>query len=635
MSHILIGTAGHVDHGKTALIQALTGIDADRLKEEKKRGITIDLGYAYLELPDGGKASIIDVPGHEKFIKNMLAGAGGIDLVLLVIAADDGVMPQTREHLGILQLLDAQDGIVVLTKCDLVDEEWRDMVCEDIKNCISDTFLEKAPIAMVSSHTGQGIDELKRLIFEKIEKTTAKNTAAPFRLPVDRVFSVDGFGTVVTGTLIEGVLRVNDQAVAYPSGLSTRIRNLQVHGGDVDEAFAGQRVAVNISGVHREDMLRGDVLAPPDTLQNTQMLDVKLTMLKDSPREIKTGSRLHFYYGTRNALCKVMLLEVDSLAPGGEGYAQLRFSEAVAVKKGDHFVLRFYSPIETVGGGVVLDVTPKKHRRGKAAEIVKLLKTHEHGGITDHILQAIAGESGTLAPLANIQKRFGLDLEAFNRELDTLAADGKITRLGDKNAIDAGFRVTLSANVAKFLRGYHQENPLQSGIRKEELRSRILPGIKPHLFDCVLQVYADDNIVRVQDGRVALHDFEIAYSEAQRALRDDFELRLKNDGFTPPSIEELVLPWQKNKKVAQQVLEAMLAEGSIIATEAGIVFASSVIEEAKAAFLKLAEANDASVTLAQFRDAVQTSRKFALSLLEFFDRIGFTRKVGDVRTPAC
>jgi len=600
---MLIGTAGHVDHGKTALIQALTGIDTDRLKEEKKRGITIDLGYAYLP----GKASIIDVPGHEKFIKNMLAGAGGIDLVLMVIAADDGIMPQTQEHLDILQLLKAKDGIIVISKCDLpsVDEEWRNMLSEEIKERVKGTFLENAPLVFVSAHTGEGINELKSQIYAKIDQNEANSKITlPFRIPVDRVFSVEGFGTVVTGTLIEGTLNQDNPVAIYPAKTTTKARKLQVHDQDTQTAVAGQRVAVNLSGISRNEIKRGDILAPPEAFQNTRLLDVKLKIIKNSPRSLKNGSRVHFYHGTSNTLCKIILLGTDQLSPGSSGYAQLIFQEEVTVKRSDNFVIRFYSPVETIGGGVVLDESPKKHRRTKAAEIIESLRTLEQGGIGSQIMQAMEG----LAHLPEIQKRF-TSHQNIEKEIEALTASGQIIRIGSQNAITSTSHGQLGASITKILTDYHKENPLLEGIRKEELRSRAAVGIKPALFDQLLQSYK--NLLSISDkGRIALPDFKSKYTPEQKKIRAQFEAGLQ----------------EAESKAAKQVLEAMLTEGSLIMTSPGIFFTAGEVENAKATFQKIAPAS-----LAQFRDALGTSRKFALSLLEYFDRIGLSRKEGDIR----
>jgi selenocysteine-specific elongation factor len=659
MKHILIGTAGHVDHGKTTLIQALTGINTDRLKEEKKRGITIDLGYAYLPLPNGGTVSVIDVPGHEKFIKNMLAGAGGIDFALLVIAADDGVMPQTREHLNILELSGVSDGIIVLTKNDLAtDNDWREMVREDIRETVAPTFLADAPVFEVSSHTGYGIDELKNHIIEKITKTATLDTYVndtPFRIPVDRVFSVDGFGTVVTGTLTQGTIKTGDTAQLYPTGHKVKIRRVQVHGGDTEAAFSGQRVAVNLSGIQRGGIKRGSVLATPGSIHPTRMLDVKLTVIPDSPREIKTGTRLHFYYGTANVLCKVVLLGNDRLLPGQETYAQLRFAEEVAVKPGDRFVLRFYSPVETVGGGIVLHAQPKKHRKGKTEEIKSTLKIREQaeiqGDATARILQAVNDESPNLTPLNEIKKQLGYENNPneFDKILNDLTRSARVTPVGETHAVGYTFLTRLSATITKTLSAYHTDNPLQPGIRKEELRSRVLPVSKPPLFDDFLHMFTESRLIYVHDSRIALNGFQPAYTSVQKQIRDDILTRIKNGGFTPPTPEEMQTPWQKKTPDFLKVLDALQTEGQLITTEPGILFLSETIEKAKTVFLSLSQntqnptqnenptdtqnhrAHFFPVTLAQFRDGLATSRKFALSLLEYFDRIGFTRKEGDAR----
>ena len=358
MKHIIIGTAGHVDHGKTALVKALTGVDTDRLAEEKRRGLTIELGFARLDFPDGSCAGVVDVPGHEKFIKNMLAGAGGIDLAMLVVAADEGVMPQTVEHLDILSLLGVRSGLVVLTKCDLVGDDWRALVRADVAARTEGTFLAGCPVVEVSSVTGQGIADLRRSLYALARQTEEKNIRAPFRLPIDRVFSVDGFGTVVTGTVIEGAVRLGDEVELAPSGVCARVRGLQVHGQRVDAAYAGQRAALNLADLKREGIRRGDAAVKRGSVRPTLLLDVRLRCLRDAARGIENGSRVHLCHGASVQLARVVLLDADRLAPGESGLAQLRLTEPIAAKKGDRFVLRFYSPLETIGGGVVLDDAP-------------------------------------------------------------------------------------------------------------------------------------------------------------------------------------------------------------------------------------------------------------------------------------
>ncbi|MBQ2911755.1 MAG: selenocysteine-specific translation elongation factor, partial [Clostridia bacterium] len=351
-NNIIIGTAGHVDHGKTSLIKALTGIETDRLREEKKRGITIELGFAYIDLPQGLRAGIIDVPGHEKFIKNMLAGAGGIDIALLIVAADEGVMPQTEEHLEILSLLDIRKGVIALTKTDMVDEEWLEMMKEEVAEKMHGTFMEDAKIIPVSSYTGDGIPELQAELAKLAGECEPKNETIPFRIPVDRVFSVDGFGTVITGTLIEGVVKEGDTVTIYPDKIESKVRGIQVHSQPVKQAYPGQRVAVNLAGVHKSELERGDIIAAQDSMDTSMMLDALLKVTADTERHIKNGSRLHFYHGSREILCKVVLLDKDELIKGEQAYAQIRLEENVSLKAGDRFVVRFYSPLETVGGGV-------------------------------------------------------------------------------------------------------------------------------------------------------------------------------------------------------------------------------------------------------------------------------------------
>lgn len=364
MNYVIVGTAGHVDHGKTCLIKALTGVDTDRLKEEKKRGITIELGFAGMTAPDGTDIGIIDVPGHEKFIKNMLAGIGGIDLVLLVVAADEGIMPQTAEHFDILKLLNIKKGIIVMTKADLVEEEWLDMVTSDLLDLVKGSFLEDAEIVPVSAHTGQNIEVLRNKIFDAVSTSSKRNNnPALFRLPIDRVFTIDGFGTVVTGTLLEGMVKVGQDITIYPSGMTAKIRNLQVHDQKVETAYAGQRTAINLAGIKKEELDRGQVLAAPNSLKPTKMVDVNLKVLSDTKREIINGSRLHLYCGSNEVLCKVVLLDRDKLLAGESCYAQLRTEEDIVVKKGDLFVVRYYSPLETVGGGTILDANALKHKR--------------------------------------------------------------------------------------------------------------------------------------------------------------------------------------------------------------------------------------------------------------------------------
>lgn len=629
MKNTIIGTAGHVDHGKTLLIKALTGMDTDRLKEEKKRGITIDLGFAWLTMPDGERVGIVDVPGHERFVKNMLSGAGGINLALLVVAADDGVMPQTREHLDILSLLDIQQGIVVITKADLVEEEWIDIVKEDIAKAVKDTFLRDAPMVAVSSYTGQGIDALRALIFEKAQAAANHNLSRPFRVPVDRVFSVEGFGTVITGTLIEGSLSEGDEVEIYPSGLRSSIRNLQVHSQDVETAWAGQRVAVNLAGIKRDEVSRGDTIAAPRSMRNTRMLDVKIRALSEGKRTLKNGSRLHFYHGAREELCKLSLLGCDALSPGQEAYAQLRFTEEVAAKKGDRFIVRFYSPIETVGGGIVLDPSPQKHRRGDE-QVRQALRVRETGSASENLLQAILDASPRFTQLAEVQKLLAMDSETFRQQLESLLAEGSVIRLSAKTAIAADFKDTLGRRLCKILRDYHAANPLQAGMRRDELRGRLMPGRELSLADKMLSLYEQEGLIVASGPKIALSDFRIEYSESEKKLRDEIGAQMLASEFTPPSPEELFAQRPKEKAAAKRVFDALLDTGVLTMVAPQMVFRAETVEKARAMVEAFAREHG-QITLAQFRDMIGASRKYALALLEYFDRQGITRMENDAR----
>ncbi len=630
MKNVIIGTAGHVDHGKSLLIKALTGIETDRLKEEKKRGITIELGFAHIDLPNGTKAGVIDVPGHEKFIKNMLAGAGGIDVAMLIVAADEGFMPQTREHLGILTLLGIQHGVIVMTKTDLVDPDWIEMVTEDIRNEVKGSFLENAPIIPVSAYKNQGIDTLRNTLAELCDSLAEKANSPAFRIPVDRVFSVDGFGTVITGTLIEGSLKEGDEVMIYPEKKLTRVRNLQVHGKDVPVAYTGQRVAVNLASIKKTEINRGDTLAKPDTMTNTMMLDVKLSILPDYDRVINNASRLHFYHGTRDALCKLVLLEKDALEAGQSGYAQLRLSEEIAVKKGDRFVVRFYSPIETVGGGIIIDPAPVKHKRFHE-ESIKGLAIKEGGSLEDKAAQAILEASPKLSPTSAIASLLGMEPEEFERVLGELLVDDIIIRINQQTVVHRDYIAKLAEELTKLLSDYHKQNPLQQGIRREELRSKLSFKTDIATADKLISILLEDaDRFALVDGRVKLAGFTVTYNEAQKRIHQKLTETYLQAGFSVPSMEELAALFPKDKVAFTQVYEALISDGVLITVAPSISFHA---DHYRTALSKLAEHLGANpqITLGEMRDLLNTSRKYAIALLEFWDRRGITKKVGDAR----
>lgn len=631
MRNAIIGTAGHIDHGKTTLIKALTGIETDRLKEEKKRGITIDLGFAFFEVTNGRKVGVVDVPGHERFIKNMLAGVSGIDLVLLVIAADEGFMPQTQEHLDILSILDVQKGIVVLTKKDLVDDEWLNLVKEDIRDRVQGTFLEHAPIVSVSSIEGIGMDELKMHIAQLTEKVENKDVSQPLRLPVDRVFTMPGFGTVVTGTLIEGKIEEKQALIIYPNSLEARVRNIQVHGKTVFQAFAGQRVAINLTGVKKEDISRGDILADPDTMKNTMLVDVKLNLLKSSKRKIEHWNRLRFYHGTKEVLCRVVLLDKDELNPGESCYAQLRLEEETACKYGDRFVVRYYSPLETIGGGRILDPNAIKHKKSNSDIITNLEAKNE--GNKDVIIENILNKfSNELPDIKFIAVQAGLSEKIVEETLGSFVEKGLALKLSNDIFMHRDFIEKSEEVLIEFLVKFHKKNPLKSGVSKEEIRSRFFNNTKGKLFDEIIDIYSKNNIIRIFRDLIALKGFEVKLSKEQIVLKDKILKIYKDDEFKPPLLKEVIkaLSIRGKDKEIKDIIEVMIDTNLLVKLNDDIILNIDVYNKAKKLLKEYLEKNR-SITLAQYRDILNTSRKYVVPILEHFDSIKLTKRMEDKR----
>ena len=630
MKHVIIGTAGHVDHGKTVLIKALTGIDTDRLAEEKRRGITIDLGFAHLDWPDGAQAGIVDVPGHEKFIKNMLAGAGGIDLALLVIAADEGVMPQTVEHLDILSLLGIQDGLVVLTKADLVDADWLELVRTQAGELVRGTFLEGKPILPVSAVTGAGLPELKDALHRLVLNSQEKSALAPFRLPIDRVFSVDGFGTVVTGTVIEGTVRPGKDVELTPSGLSGRVRTVQVHGKAVDAACAGQRAALNLTGLKKEDIRRGNAAVKPGSVRPSRMLDVRLRCLADSRRTILSGSQLHLYHGTAVQLAKAVLLDRDELSPGRDCYAQLRLAEPVAAKSGDRFVVRFYSPVETIGGGTVLDPCPPRHKRHDAA-VLEALAVREQGSARQQLLQTAASLGVSLPTAAQLAEHAGLDGGTLAAPLAELLSYGQLAEPLPERYVSASALDALWPRCRELLANYHVKHPLHAGMPAAELRQKLFRGMVPAEGDALLGLFLREGRVRYAAGRYALAEFSVRLTKRQSALRDELLARFRQGGMEPDTMDAVLstLP-PKDQPEARQVLESLLTGGELVRLSPKLCWHRDVWQSALDTLQSLCAANG-TVTLAELRDALGTTRKYALLFLEACDRRRITLREGDHR----
>ncbi len=628
MKNIIIGTAGHIDHGKTTLIKALTGTNTDRLDEEKKRGITIDLGFTHFQLPSGKKAGIIDVPGHEKFIKNMLAGIGGIDIVLFVIAADEGFMPQTQEHLDILSILQVKKGIIVLTKIDMVDKEWLELVKEDIREKTKDTFLQNASFASVSAKTKEGISELTTLVDEMTEETETKNTKMPFRIPIDRVFSITGFGTVITGTQIEGELNIGDNVLVLPTGIETKIRNIQVHGETVKTSYAGQRVAINLANVKKEDIDRGNVLAPYNSMYPSMMLDVKISLLKSSERILENRTRLRLYHGTSEILCRIVLLDKEELRPGESGYAQLRLEEEMVAKRGDYFVLRFYSPLETIGGGTILDPNPVKHKRFKK-DTIEELRIKEEGSSEEVVEKIIKRFSEKLETIEFYGTQTGLGEKMIKELIKPLIEEKIIVIFLDNILVHYSFIEEIEVKMLDILKNYHKNNPLKTGINKEELRSRLLPNARLKLFSEFVDYYCKKGIIKQVNNNIALSSFEVILTETQKSISEELDKIFFDSGFQPPSIEELVKN-KKNQKEYRQVILMLTENGTLVKIAEDYYMHYENFNKSIELLKEYINKNN-DILLSQFRDLLDTSRKYALPLLEFFDQNKITKRIEEKR----
>lgn len=620
MSHVIIGTAGHIDHGKTTLIKRLTGIETDRLEEEKRRGITIDLGFAFFDLPSGKRAGIVDVPGHERFIKNMLAGVSGIDLVLLVIAADEGVMPQTQEHLDILSLLEVKNGIVVLTKADLVEPEWLEMVKQEVSEKLKGTFLEHAPMIPVSAVSGFGIESLVTEIDKLVETVPSKRVQDAARLPVDRVFTMTGFGTVVTGTLTEGILQEGQVLNLFPSGQEAKIRKLQVHSQDVQTAYAGQRVAVNLANVKTTEVHRGDVLAAPNSLKTSHMIDVELNILKSYRRELANWTRLRLYQGTKEVLCRLVLLDREVVKPGETCFAQLRLEEAVGFKYGDRFVLRFYSPLETLGGGHVLDPNAVKHKRFKE-DVIESFIQKQSGSQETFMADALYRLSPNMPTISDLTEQSGIVKEEVLALLDGFIKNEMALKVGD-SYLHMAFVEEKAEEMLKVLNEFHLKNPLKLGIGKEELRTRIFKASKVKIFDELLNIYMKKDMICLVSQFVALSHFKIELTKDQEKKKDMLLSTYLSAEFSPLNTTELFAKLQFGNK-DKELVTYILATGELVKLDEGLMIHSKWLGEAKSKLKAHFETHD-TVELGEFRDLLGTSRKVAVLILEYFDAIKFT-----------
>jgi selenocysteine-specific elongation factor len=623
MRNVILGTAGHIDHGKSAMVKALTGIDPDRLKEEKERGITIDLGFAFLHYPDGLNVGIVDVPGHERLVKNMLAGAGGIDLVLLVIAADEGVMPQSREHLAICNLLKIKKGLIAVTKSDLVENDWLELIKDDIKGLVKGTFLENADIVTISSKTGHNIDLLKEKIKEVASTVQPKPVKGIFRLPVDRVFTMKGFGTVVTGTAASGGIRLDSQVEILPRGVTTRIRALQSHGEPLKTAFAGQRVSINLQGIEKQEISRGDVLAEPGKIRPTSLVDAKVEIIMDdSVPGLKNRSLVHFHTGTSELTGRIVLYGKDELKPGDSCYCQFRFQDALPVMAGDRYIIRRFSPLLTIGGGEILDPSPLRRKRKGGFEDLKVL---EQGSLEEKLSMKVFNSGLEGIALSGLGGWIKSELPDIDAAVETLIKKGETiqveNRLFHRNAFEGFSRVILDAT-----KEFHQKNPLQPGIQKENLRA-LFRWIDPKLFDHLLGRVRD---VVLERELIRLKNFTISLSEDTTLLKEKILKILKESAFQPLTKDELAKSVSVSSKEMGELLKIMVSEGNLVRINDTIFLASAnyskMIDGLKSFFKTKPE-----MTVGEFRDILKTSRKYALPFLEYLDSNKITLRVGEVR----
>ncbi|MDW7740353.1 MAG: selenocysteine-specific translation elongation factor [Bacillota bacterium] len=630
MDDLIIGTAGHVDHGKTVLIKALTGVDTDRLQEEKERGISIDLGFAPFRLPGGRLAGVVDVPGHERFIHNMLAGAAGMDLVMLVVDASEGVMPQTREHLDILELLGIKNGIVVITKIDLVEEDWRELVREEIGEELKGTFLEEAPIHAVSAISGEGIEELKDLIDRQTTGIKPRNTAGPLRLPVDRSFVIAGFGTVITGTLIQGSVKVGDTVAVVPPGVEARVRNIQVHDDDLKEARAGTRVALNLSGLEKSQIMRGSVVSVPGFYRETGLIDVSVELLPRAARGLKNLDPVHFFLGTARSVARVLLLDRDELKPGEKTLAQCRLDKPLVTERGDPFVIRSYSPMTTIGGGKVLDPYPQRHRRFREQVINSLLELDSAAaGDDDTVIVRRKLEELIIADINRLARETRLDQTKVGKMVETLVSNDEAVPLGSSFVLSAVLN-NVADKLVDELQKVHSRQPLSPGMSRASLKGFLPGGISQRDYDALLDKLQTEKKVASRGEYVSIHGYQPEPSAVDQNKLDTIIDLYRKSGLQPPGLREVLEKSGLKQDRKDEFFNYLQGKKVLYKVTDELFFHKDAYEEARLIIAEHFRTN-AKMTLAEFRDKSGTSRKFAQALLEHFDQVKYTRRVEDYR----
>jgi selenocysteine-specific elongation factor len=625
--HVVAGTAGHIDHGKSSLVLALTGIDPDRLKEEKERGITIDIGFAHLELGEGLTLGIVDVPGHERFVKNMLAGVGGIDLVMLVIAADEGVMPQTREHLAICQLLRIRSGLVVLTKADLAEAEWLELVQEDVRGFLRGTFIDGAPILPVSAKTGEGLPALREALAALARAVPTRGIDATFRLPIDRVFTIRGFGTVVTGTVAAGQVALDERVEVYPRGLQAKVRGIQTHGRPVSTAVAGQRAAVNLQGVERAAIERGDVLSLPGLLQPTYMLDATCELLADAPAPLQTRQRVRFHIGTSEVMARVHPVPGPAIEPGQAGYVQLRLEAPVVALPRDRYVIRSYSPMVTIGGGELLDVAPSKARRSPAlAGRLRALETSEPAAVLEAHIQRVGGGG---ARTAELRARTPFGPEALRGYLQDLVARQRVFVVDREWYVHAETAERLRREAEAALAAFHAREPLKAGMSKEELRTR-LGSLEERVFLALLERFAAAGVLVVDKDKVRGAGHAVHLTPAQQAASDRIEAEFRQAGVAPPTLDEAFAKLGLSGSSAHAMAQLLVDSRRLVRVREGLYFHAEPLQAAVGRVTAFLHEHQA-ITPQEIKDLLGISRKYAIPLLEWLDTQRVTVRVGDKR----
>jgi selenocysteine-specific elongation factor len=637
MREIVLGTAGHVDHGKTSFIRALTGIETDRLKEEKKRGITIELGFAHLDLPSGHRLGIVDVPGHEKFVKNMVAGVTGMDLLAFIVAADEGIMPQTREHFDICRLLGVNRGFLVITKKDLVEEDWLEMVIEEVKEFCAGSFLEDAPILTVSSQTGEGMDEVVQAIDQMVLEHRFDEVFGPFRLPIDRVFAMKGFGAVVTGTSISGRTTLGADLRLYPTEKTAKVRGIQVHSESVEVVEAGHRTAINLQGTEKEDIERGMVLATVDSLEPTYMLDCSLTYLSSAAKPLKHRARVRVHLGTAELIGRVSLLDRNELQPGDQAPVQLLLESEVAVWAADRYVIRSYSPVATIGGGLVLgNVSPRKRKRLADKDQSynrEIFDTLMNGNPEEKCLLHLK-ESGMAGLTA---ADLGIRLGVFGKHLDKILNIPLSTKRmvvvdsASKRYVDQSIAEEVVAGIVSYLESYHQANPLKNGLSKEEVRSGFKQFVEPKVFNYCLNDLLRKKSVIQEESIIRMADHEVALKADEQQLQRDLTEWYRDKGLTAPTVKETFDRFSEYPDgLVKEVLGLLLKEGELVKISESLYFSEKPLkrlQEDMVAFIK----REGEIDAPRFKTLSGLTRKFSIPILEYFDRIKLTIRVGDCR----